>query len=176
MIILGPCGMVLSLFMQCLKFHQTRCSRPICCLVLIPFWESIFCLWKPSSSSIQILIQSWYVQCTHQSWAPCGQSLRKKMYRTVFISLDIYIYIEKHNLTLFPPMSFHTYEVYLPSFFVLFGTLFQTMRLLVDYTLCIYVFELSPPSPIHKQFLIITSYSIGTLISIWILTFCQASG
>lgn len=101
---------------------------------------------------------------------------KKKMYRTVFISLDIYIYIEKHNLTLFPPMSFHTYEVYLPSFFVLFGTLFQTMRLLVDYTLCIYVFELSPPSPIHNRFLIITSYSIGTLSSIWILTFCQASG
>lgn len=51
--------------------------------------------------------------------------LEKKMYRTIFISLDIYIYIEKHNLTLFPPMSFHTYEVYLPSFFALFGTLFK---------------------------------------------------
>lgn len=52
---------------------------------------------------------------------------------------------------------------------------FQTMRLLVDYTPCIYVFELSAPSPIHNWFLAITSYSIGTLVSNWILTFCQAS-
>lgn len=84
-------------------------------------------------------------------------TILRKMDQTIFISLDIYIYIEKHNLTLFPPKSFQTYEVYLPSFFVLFVTLFQAMRLLVDHLPCTYVFELFPPSPTHNWFLVITS-------------------